>query len=266
MAQEAHLMSASLLSGFDLFHRSDFDRPGSLYSAFFQLSTGLERLMKIVVILDHKVNNNLKTPTDRQLRAFGHSIIDCYSRCNSIAAAQDRVMDKWFAPGDLEYRLLEFLSEFASGARYYNLDRLVGAKHADDPLIRWYHVQISIARKYLSTKRREAIMQDARDHCEKFSLFGWEIGPRGEYDLTIDVTYQMEILKRTRGHCIWTIVRILQPFYFLLETLCDEIHKIDEKNGSDNTSVPHMTEFVAFFLCDQRTCVRRKNWLSTYVR
>lgn len=108
-------------------------------------------------------------------------------------------------------------------------------------------------------------MQLARDHCGKLGLYGWELGPRGEYDLTIDVTYQLEIFRRTRGHCIWTIIKILRPFYDLLDELCDDIHKIDINKGFDRPSVPYMTEFVAFFLCDQRTSIRRKSWLSTYV-
>lgn len=109
-------MSASLLSGFDLFQRSNFDHPGGFYSAFFQLSTGLERLMKIVVILDHQAKNDLMPPTDKQLRSLGHSIVDCYTTCKSIATIRNQVLKHWFGSDDLEYKILIFLSDFARGA------------------------------------------------------------------------------------------------------------------------------------------------------
>jgi hypothetical protein len=266
MAKEGHLMRTSFLNGFDLFHKSSFDFPGIFYSAFFQLSTGLERLMKIVVILDHKTKSDLLNPTDKQLRALGHSILDLYAACKAIARERDQSLDGWFSSGDLEHDLLAFLSEFATGSRYYNLDHLAGSAKADDPLTRWYNIQMAVVEAHLSPIKREAVMQLARDHCDKLKLYGWEMGPRGEYDLTIDVTYQLEVFRQTRGHCVWTIIKILQPFYALLDRLCDEVHEIEVSKGIDTPTVPYMAEFVPFFLCDRQTSIRRKNWLATYVR
>jgi hypothetical protein len=266
MAQEGHLMGASFLNGFGLFHQSSFDRPGSFYSTFFQLSTGLERLMKIVVILDHKTKNALENPSDKQLRALGHSIVDCYIACKVIAGERYQSLDHWFSSGDLEHDVLDFLSEFAKSTRYYNLDQLVGGKKAADPLTKWYRVQMAIVEAYLPWAKREAVMQLARNHCDKFKFYGWELGPRGEYDLTVDVTYQLEVFRRTRGHCVWTIVRILHPFYDLLKRLCDEVHQIEVSKGIDTPTVPYMAEFVPFFLCDRQTSIRRKSWLAIYTR
>lgn len=257
-------MRASLLNGFELFHRSSFGFPGIFYSAFFQLSTGLERLMKIVVILDHKIKNDLNNPTDKQLRVFGHSILDLYATCEAVAREKSQSLGAWFSSGDLEYDVLAFLSEFARGSRYYNLDQLAGSTRGDDPLTKWYGIQMRIVKANLSANKREAIMQLARDHCDKFQLYGWEPGPRGVYDLTIDVTYQHEIFRRTRGHCIWTIIRILQPFHDLLDRLSGDVHQIEEAKGVDTPTVPYMAEFVPFFLCDRQTSIRRKNWLATY--
>lgn len=258
-------MSASFLNGFDLLHRSNFDFPGSIYSTFFQLSTGLERLMKIVVTLDHKTKHNLGNPTDKQLRAFGHSINSLYAKCQAIAAERDPSAAGWFSSGDLEYVVLGFLSDFAESSRYYNLNQLAGGDtKTDDPLTKWYHVHMAIVKANLSLTTRENVMQLARDHCDRYKLYNWELGPRGEYDLTIDVTYQLEVFRRTRGHCVWTVVKILQPFYDLLSRLCTEVHEIEIINGIGTPTVPYMTEFVPFFLCDRRTSIRRKNWLTVY--
>jgi hypothetical protein len=62
--------------------------PAVFTQRFFQLATGLERLMKIVFILDHQTKHVLENPADQQLRAFGHSIIDLYEKCKAIAVEQ----------------------------------------------------------------------------------------------------------------------------------------------------------------------------------
>lgn len=266
MAKEGHLMVGSFLNGFDLFNRSSFDRPGSLYSSFFQLSTGLERLMKIAAILDYKTKNSLKNPNDKELRKLGHNLLENYVNCRKIAEERQPTLDVWFLPGDLEHGLLAFLTEFADGSRYYNLNQLVGGRKTDDPLTKWYCVHMKIVNTYLPWIKREAIMQSARDHCDKFKLYGWELGPRGEYDLIIDVTYQLEVFRRTRGHCVWTIIKILRPFYSLLDKLCGEVHEIEVSKSIKAPTVPCMTELVSFFLCDRQTSIRRKNWLAAYPR
>lgn len=137
---------------------------------------------------------------------------------------------------------------------------------ADEPLTKWYRIQMAIAEVSLPPAKREAVMQLARDHCDKLKLYGWELGPRGGYDLTIDVTYRVEVLRRTRGHRIWTIIKILYPFYNLLGRLCTEVHEIEMSKGIETPTVPYMGEFVPFFLCDRQTSIRRKNWMIDYAR
>jgi hypothetical protein len=223
--------------------------------------------MKIVVILDHKTRHALGNPTDKQLRAFGHSLVDLYAKSKIIASERSLPSDGWFSSGQLEHDVLAFLSEFAKGSRYYNLDQLAGSgTKADEPLTKWYRVQMAIMEVNLPRAKREIVMQLARDHCDKFKLYGWELGPRGEYDLTIDVTYQLKVLRQTRGHCVWTIIKILRPFYDLLDRLCTDVHEIEVSKGIETPTVPYMAEFVPFFLCDRKTSIRRKNWMMCYAR
>lgn len=255
-------MGNAFLTGFYLFNRTTFDRPGTFYSSFFEFSTGFERLMKIAIILDHKIKNNLASPTDKQLRGLGHSITECYEVCRAIAAEKNHLSEEWFSDGSLEYSVLTFFSDFAQGSRYYNLNQLVQGRETNDPLTQWYRVQMAIVEAYLPPAKREAIMQLARNHCDRYKLYGWERGPSGQYELTIDVTYQLEVFRRTRGHGVWTILNILRPFYDLLGRLCDDVHQIEMSKKTDMPTVPYMKEFVPFFLCTKRTAIRRKDWLS----
>ncbi len=263
MAGEGHLASTSLLAGFESLAKIDYDKPGTVYLTLFQLSTGLERIMKIAVILDYKVRNDLANPSDLQLRRLGHSITDLYSALR-VASESHAMTDGWFDDDTLWGELLFVLSEFARGSRYYNIDQLVSGRDAPDPLIRWFEVHMRIAEDAVSCERLGDIMQRARNHCEALGLFGWEMGPRGQPDLTIDVTYQLEVARVTRGHCVWTIIEILKPIYRLIERLVNEVHQTERQKGIEDLTVPYMVEFFPFCLARRKTAIRRKAWTKLF--
>ena len=264
MAQEGHLASSSLLAGFEALAKINYDRPGTIYSALFQLSVGLERMLKIAVILDHKARNNLANPTDKQLKAFGHSITDLYAKVRTAGESRGRV-DGWFDVDSDHHDLLAALSQFARGSRYYNFDQLTNGVQNPDPLIEWFKVHMQVAESVLPYKRLERIMNDARSFCEERRLFNWEWGPTGQYELTIDVTYQMEVARVTRGHCVWAIIEITKPVYWLIDALTMEVHSLEIEAKIERSAVPYMTEFFPFCLAHRDDTIRRKAWTTLFI-
>jgi hypothetical protein len=263
MAQEGHLASTALLAGFEALAKLDYDKPGTVYSTLFQLATGLERIMKIAVVLVHKVTNDLANPSDAQLRRLGHSITELYAALRSADESRS-ITDGWFEVDTMQGELLAALSEFARGSRYYNIDQLVSGRDSPDPLTRWFAIHMKIADDALSYKRLGGIMQRARNHCEALGLFGWEMGPKGQWDLTIDVTYQLEVARVSRGHCVWIIIEILKPIYRLIDQLAIEVHQLEQQKGIETPAIPYMTEFFPFCLVDKDTAVRRKAWTTLF--
>lgn len=263
MAQEGHLASTSLLAGFEALAKLDYDKPGTVYSALFHLATGLERVMKIAIILDHKAKNDLTNPSDALLRQLGHSITDLYAALRSAADAHS-IIDGWFESHTAHGKLLAALSEFARSSRYYNIDRLVSGRDNPDPLTRWFAIHMQIAGDAISNNRLNGIMQRARSHCEALRLFGWEMGPSGRLDLIIDVTYQLEVARVSRGHCVWTIIEILKPIYRLIDRLVNEVHQLEQQKGIKSPTVPYMTEFFPFCLTDKGAATRRKAWTMLF--
>lgn len=263
MAQEGHLASTSLLAGFESLAKADYDKPGTVYSMLFQLATGLERIMKIAIILDHKARNDLTNPSDRQLRQLGHSITDLYVTLRNKAKTC-LIKNGWFEADTKHGELLAALSEFARASRYYNIDQLVAGRDDPDPLSRWFAVHMQIAHAAVSNNRLASIMQQAQDRCETLGLFGWEMGPKGQYDLTVDVMYQLEVARVSRGHCIWAVIEILKPIYDLIDGLTDEVHQLELQKGIKEPTVPYMTEFFPFCLTDKDTAVRRKAWTTLF--
>ncbi len=262
LAQEGHLASSSLLSGFEALATIDYDRQGTVYSALFSLSVGLERMIKIAVILEHKANHELANPTDKQLRTFGHSIIDLYSAARAAGLSMG-INDGWFDENSDHYDMLDALSEFAVASRYYNFDQLSKRTDKADPLIRWFRVHLNLAESVLPNWRLEKFMARARTFCEDRGFLGWEWGPLGRIELTIDANYQVAIANATRGHCVWTLIETIQPIYRLIDHLTDEVQKMETAKGVVST-VPYMTEFFPFCLTSREAAVRRRSWTTMY--
>ncbi|UVO51935.1 hypothetical protein M0208_15980 [Sphingomonas sp. SUN019] len=263
MAQEGHLASTSLLAGFEALAKIDYDKPGTVYSTLSLLATGLERTMKIGFILDYKARNGLKNPTDKHLRKLGHSITDLYDKMREAALPRS-ITDGWFEKSSEHGEIITILSEFSRASRYYNTDQLTNGRDDPDPLHRWFAVHMRVAESVFSYRRLSVIMERAQRYCDARKLFGWEMGPKGQYDLTVDVTYQLEVARLSRGHCVWTIVEILKPIYSLIDRLTQEVHEIEMRERIDNLTVPYMVEFFPFCLADKATAVRRKSWTTLF--
>jgi hypothetical protein len=264
LAQEGHLASVTTLTGFEFMLRMDYDRVGTIYSTFFELAAGLERMMKLAVVIDYMVNNSLKPPTDKEMRGFGHAISDLYARCKEMSDHRGLTKYDWADPSSIGGQMLAVLSSFAKSARYYNLDQIVGGRSDRDPLSEWFEVQMDVVHANLSSRVQSDIMERCRDFCEQYGMFGYEWGPAGRYDLTIDVNWQLAVFKRTRGHCVWVLIETLRPLYGLFVRLTEEIAAADAAAGLDRPSVPYMEEFFPFLLTDRADALRRTKWRDRY--
>ena len=89
LVQEGHLTRSALIGGLNSIRKSNIDdnSRGLFYSGLFELATGFERLMKIVYILDYKINNDLKNPSDNQLRKFSHNTKSLFDQCGELSLA-----------------------------------------------------------------------------------------------------------------------------------------------------------------------------------
>lgn len=264
LMQEGNLAKSALMAGLESVAKMDYDRPGGHYLAFFHLSIGFERLMKIVFIIDHKAKHALKNPTDAALRKFGHDLLSAYSHSKKIAVENGMPSDEWYEDGTVEHNVVTFLSEFAQGSRYHNLDKLVGGKQNNEPLLRWHEIHKAIAEQYVSGTRLRTINEKAIAHCDRHGLYGFERALDGEFFTQVDMTYLHELLRVSRGYCVWTLIRILKPFYDLLFSLTRRAQALEPQGPTASYVVPYMYEFFPFCLCDRRTATRRQKWVGIY--
>lgn len=127
LLREASMASMAIGIGLTHIRKSDFVQPGFFYSGFYSYTTGLERLMKLIVICNYRVKNDHRFPNNGQLKAFGHKITDLFRRSRQIKDDFDfDIKDQHFSDDQLYEDILTFLSDFATQSRYYNLDVLTG--------------------------------------------------------------------------------------------------------------------------------------------
>ena len=264
-AQEASLSHANLLAGFDALRKVNAEQRGNFYSAFFGLSIGLERLFKIVVVLDFKKKHSLAKPTNRDLRRMGHCLSESYQRCKKIGKSYQLPDDfAWSEEGSPGSQFLDILSEFASGSRYYNLDQIVGEDHHKEPIKAWIAIQKKIGLESLSGKRLEKANQTALDFCENMGAYGYTRSVDGEYRLFSEHIFLNNLLIAASGHCVWELLRVIRPLYYVIKELVADIHSMEISQGIEPLTVPYLEEYFVFLLAKRRTAIRRKKWQSLF--
>ncbi|MCD9901819.1 hypothetical protein LUR56_21685 [Streptomyces sp. MT29] len=139
LAHEVGLASYSLRSGLASLRKANYADQQVYYGGFFQYTIGLERVMKLALIIDYLVING-KLPTDKQFaKKFGHKLTDLLAGTGDVRSRLDASARLWELP-DLEMTnaAMAVLSDFAIGARYYNIDVLTGKTATQDPVDRWF--------------------------------------------------------------------------------------------------------------------------------
>lgn len=158
LAQEAHLTKNTLLSGFDLLLQANFfqDKDGYFYSAFFHLSIGMERILKLAVVTHYMLTNDYKTPTIKQLKhQFGHDIQTLYGECQKLIPIYSNPNAELPALTGHDSELIAFFTEYGLQSRYFNLNEVCEAKMERSPLYKWLDVARSIYEQYTPWHLRE---------------------------------------------------------------------------------------------------------------
>ena len=141
LEQEGLLAQACLCNGLTaLRHANIGDKKGLFYSAFFELSIGFERTLKLVLILDHMARNMLTPPDSKTVEDHGHKLLSLFDATKTLCAAHGVTSLDEFQADSLPIRIIGFLDHFAHpGGRYSNINKLTGHKHQTmaDPIVQW---------------------------------------------------------------------------------------------------------------------------------
>ena len=255
--REAKLAKRLTCSGLTALGKATPARAGIYYDAFFGLSIGLERLAKLAWIIDECIRRNGAFPTDKDLRSVGHDIQTLVKKAQLVKRRQSTYS---ILPSDsVTGHIIKFLSEFAQGTRYYNIDFFVGGKSKGmgDPIKTW-HTRVGaaiLASPEIKTKRKRLQTQSQQvagliSPAVVFATAADGTSLSAVAELFLSESEASEINKQAQRK-ILAVVRYLS---LLISDLADAAR------AAGHSFIPDMTEHFGFFCGNDAILHRYTTW------
>lgn len=237
---------------------------GPGYVVFFNYSIGLERLSKVLLLLDHW-HRNRQFPSESELKQYGgkggHDVEMLYKSVTNLFQQYGVEQHDKLEVDATDEKLLNFLSGFAKRSRYFNLNTLTGPATMADPLGEWADLL------------REVYKQDvpAQDHLpelDELDILVDHIEGNANMNSTAEgcklVTQSEHVRDQSRlalalPLICWRLVKLLVPLQSLLVVIQERISEDDHRIDGE-ASVPVMWEFLDFVCEDRNVILKSVEW------
>src|ERR1700733_14744607 len=110
LANEAALMQGCFKFSLTAIRTGSSAERGPFYVAFFNYGIGLERLLKLILLLDHWLHHGIFLDNS-ELKKFGHNLEKSYGAAKSLFAQYGVEWQSHYEPDEINRRLLSFLSD-----------------------------------------------------------------------------------------------------------------------------------------------------------
>lgn len=259
--KEASFTKEILGIGVTQLYKANYATKGIYYQSFVCLSTGIERLEKLCIILDYYVQHNGMLPQEKYVRQYGHKISELYTVCQDIAKKQAisfRFCYRW--DSEIRQSIIDLLESFTeTSGRYSNINILLDNEDKSvDCVEKWYHcVDLPLYDKHVSSKKKMDIEKRAFIIGNILNQYAYTMFITEENE---ELTNTIEASKRTG---IWEAVAqyrqlyILQIIRYLVEILADLRYKAEKIQQED---IPDFLEIFALFYNDNSYFRSRKTW------
>lgn len=262
LEQESLVVRSCICTGLTDFRNANLNDKGRYYTAFFQLAIGIERMAKLALILDHMAQNNLQSPGQQAVRAYGHDLETLYATVEKTSQSRGHSFASHFALSLLATRMLKFLSEFAKGMRYANLDALASGNSQRKPLHEWNQILQDAVESKVQAKTKQRVVKRsvavAKVIQDKILVIASDLA---DAPLSMaSALYEPKMLDAASKHLVWDLLSLLAPLRdFIVETG----HTADQTSAARSGStahIPNMSEFFEFIWLDRNYVLRKKRW------
>jgi len=260
--KEAQFTKEMLGAGATQIRSANYASKGIYFQAFTSLSTGLERMGKLCLMLDHYLETNGKFPdVDYMKNKIGHKIAIIYEKSTHLIAKRSISMD--FMKNldtPIHQAILYVLSEFAQGDRYSNIDLVIGNKRQSDPVASWFtKVDIPLFESHVSKRKKDIISFNA-------NAIARIMGPHSMVLHTSEtggvITDMEEASFRTglqQAVAPYRQLYVLQIIRYWVELLRSLQYSAMAAGSED---IPFFGEIFALFYNDDSYLRTRKTWFS----
>lgn len=244
LLKEAGLASTCIGQGMTILKKANFVNKWNYYQAFFLLTIGIERLLKIIIVTKYRVDNNSSFPNNSYLKQLGHDIKKLMTIIEEYDLDKNEIE---FITDDIQLDIIDFLTKFAKGSRYYNLDALTGSENQNDPLSDWKKIQEKI--KFKEGLVSKPLPKEFTNFIDSFATF-IQHDEDGNLISNAEEFYKdSSILTKLQGICVFHIWKILQ-------VLVDKLRYFEYKHNL----FPTLREFFPYFIKDWDKDIDVKTW------
>jgi hypothetical protein len=253
LQRESFLIRANIYSGLEALRKSTTFKKSYYYQAFFSLSVGIERLGKLIIILDQH-------PNKVELKTYSHNLVGIV---NLLTALEEKweIVNQNELDCEIQKSIIDCLDAFAMGERYFYLDffssknkTALHQKNSIDPLVRWH---LNVSEKILQKHKKNigTVSWDyeslAKDLKEFISVFQTD-----ELDNEMTITQILENKsEKINKYCVWYTVKILVRMVNALTKISD--YHIACKS----LACPCFFEFFSELYMDKSAILKKKIWL-----
>lgn len=259
LLNEASFTKEILAIGVTRLGKANYASKGIYYEAFTCLSTGLERIGKICLLLDYYIDNNGAFPDLNYLKKqIGHDIEKLYDNTLKIVKKRNiKLKFDYNLEDDIHKDILEILSNFGKGDRYSNLNFLLG-HDGNNPIKMWnVCVDNKIAATCVSKKRLNKIIENADKAAEmlKNVAYVYYIGEtEDKIDSIKDASARAGIQEAVAPY---RQLFVLQFIRFWVEVI-KELEYIARRINQED--IPFLGEIFAMFYNSDSYFKSRKTW------
>ena len=141
--QEAMLVRHLIGAGATATGQANYaNKKGEYYRAFFELSVGMERLAKLILVVDYALTHAGKLPDEKHVRQFGHDLKSLFAAVEKVSTTRALKL-RYPRPTDpVATTIIENLDAFADAkrGRYANFGALANPQTAQhEPVAKWWN-------------------------------------------------------------------------------------------------------------------------------
>ncbi|RLE79953.1 MAG: hypothetical protein DRJ36_02745 [Thermoprotei archaeon] len=259
--KEAQFTCEMLCFGVTQIRKANYARKGLYFQAFFNLSTGLERIGKLCLILNF-IRKNGSFPDGSFLKFLkkdiGHNIEKIYNELLKIKEeCQCNLKFLNDLNSDIYQTISKILSQFAKGDRYSNID-LVTDKRTNDPIEMWFkHVDLYFFEKCISEKKKRRIKNNARivsSFLEPITFVRYRSEDKKDIVSVEEASFRTGVWKAVAPYRQLYTFQIIRFFVEIINCLQ---YKIIENAKFE---IPYFDEIFGIFYNDDSYVKRRRTW------
>ena len=252
---EANFTKQMLGAGATQIRHAGYADMGIYPQAFTSLSTGLERIGKLCLMLDYYLENQAFPDQSYMKNKIGHNISLIHEKTAEVVNRRKLQMEFLRAlTAPVHLSIITALSQFALGDRYSNINLLVG-RDSSDPIAGWFErVDKPLFETCVSASKKEKILHNAgvAEMCLSSTSVALHISETGEMITTMgEASLLTGIQKAVAPYRQFYVLQIIRYWVEVLGAL---------ERSIESRDIPAFGEVFAIFYNEDDMFRSRKTW------